>query len=269
MKNNIYIWAAILFMTISCTNNFEKYNTNPNQIFTADPSTLIKPMIETIINVQQNDSQMQDQMVGTLGGYFTLSNRWGNTNFDTFNPSDGWNATAWNTPFEKIYGNFFQIKEATNGSGHFFAVARLIRAITMLRVTDCYGPLPYSKVQKGDFYVGYDSQEDVYRNILEDCANAADVLFNYSLETGGVKPLGDNDPIYNGDYFKWAKLANSIRLRVAVRIGNVLPEIAKQHAEAAVSHEAGLIEANDENAMLNCGSQPNPYYLASANWADL
>lgn len=263
------IASSVLLLLMGCTGNFDDYNTNHYQIYVADPPILLKSMIETIVNIQQNDSQMQDQMVGTLGGYFTLSNRWSGTNFDTFNQSDAWNANPWNTPFEKIYGNFFQVQESTNSSGHYYAIARLVRAITMLRVVDCYGPMPYSKVKKGDFYVGYDSQKEVYTNILEDCANAASVLHTYHINTSGNKPLGDNDPLYNGDYEKWAKLANAIRLRVAIRISKALPALARQHAEAAITDQAGIIQTNDDNAMLDCGSQTNPYYLASFNWGDL
>ena len=100
-------------------------------------------MIETIVNIQQNDSQMQDQMVGQLGGYLCCSNTWSGTNFSTFNQSDAWNATPWNTPFEKIYGNFFQIQEATNSTGHYYAFACMIRAITMLRVAERRIKSPY------------------------------------------------------------------------------------------------------------------------------
>lgn len=71
----------------------------------------------------------------------------------------------------------------------------MIRAITMLRVADCYGPMPYSQVKKGNFYVSYDTQEQVYTNILSDLANAADVLYNYYVETNGNAPLGANDPV--------------------------------------------------------------------------
>ena len=52
---------------------------------------LLPTMIDAMMYVQQNNSQMIDQMVGTLGGYFTLTNRWGGQNFDTFNPSADWN----------------------------------------------------------------------------------------------------------------------------------------------------------------------------------
>ncbi|MDU3579689.1 SusD/RagB family nutrient-binding outer membrane lipoprotein [Bacteroides caccae] len=252
-----------------CTGNFEEYNTDHYKIYKADPSTLLKAMIETMINIQQNDSQYMDQMVGTLGGYFTITNRWGGTNFDTFNQSDSWNAIPWEKAFTRIYGNFFQVQEATNATGHFYAMARLVRAVTMLRIIDCYGPMPYSKVKKGDFYVAYDSQEEVYKYIMEDCEYAANVLYTYSIDTSGNRPLGGNDPVYNGDYSKWAKLANSVRLRVAVRIGKVFSKMASQHAQAAITSKAGLIEANEDNAMLSCGSQTNPYYLAANTWGEL
>lgn len=82
---NITVGAALLLLAGSCTDKFEEYNTNQYQIHDADPATLMKSMIETIVNIQQNDSQMQDQMVGQLGGYLCCSNTWSGTNFSTFN----------------------------------------------------------------------------------------------------------------------------------------------------------------------------------------
>lgn len=265
----ITVGAAALLVTASCTDKFEEYNTNQYEIHEADPSTLMKSMIETIVNIQQNDSQMMDQMVGQLGGYLVCSNTWSGTNFGTFNQSDAWNANPWNTTFEKIYGNFFQIQEATNSSGHYYAFARMIRAISMLRVADCYGPMPYSQVKKGNFYVVYDTQEQVYQNILADLTNAADVLYGYYTETNGNAPLGSNDPVFNGNYASWAKLANSMKLRVAMRISSIYPEMAQTAAEEATVHKAGLIETNADNAQMTCGTQTNPYYLASVSWGDL
>lgn len=45
--------------------------------------------------------------------------------------------------------------------------------------------------------------------------------------------------------------------------------IAQEAAEAAVTHKAGLIESNSDNAMLSCGTQSNPYQLAAVSWGDL
>lgn len=104
---------------------------------------------------------------------------------------------------------------------------------------------------------------------MEDFASAANVLYNYYKDTNGNAPLASNDPIFSGNYANWARLANSMRLRVAIRISTAYPEMAKENAEAAASHEAGLIEANNDNAMMDCGSQTNPYQLAAVCWGDL
>lgn len=253
----------------SCTGNFEDYNTNHYQMSELPPASLLKPMIENIVNVQQNASQMQDQMVGTLGGYFTLSNRWGGQNFDTFNQSDGWNASLWSSAYTGIYGNFFKVAESTHSSGHYFAMARLVRAMVMFRVTDCYGPMPYSKIADGNFYVAYDSHEEVYKAIIDDCLNASNSLYNYAVNTGGDKPLGTNDPIYEGDYTKWARLANCIALRAAIRISTAFPDLAQETINKVYASPAGLITSNDDNAYMDCGTQTNPYFIASSIWGDL
>ncbi|NMA73898.1 MAG: SusD/RagB family nutrient-binding outer membrane lipoprotein [Bacteroidales bacterium] len=266
---NILTGILLLLLVGSCTDEFNKYNTNPYQIPEADPPTLLKPMIERLVNIQQNDSQMFDQMVGQLGGYFVCSNSFSGTNFGTFNQSDDWNAVPWNNSFEKIYGNFFRVEEATNSMGHYYAFAKMIRAIAMLRVVDCYGPMPYSQVKKGNFYTAYDTEKQVYENILDDLANAADVLFAFHTSSSGFAPLEGHDPVFDGNYLKWVKLANSMRLRVSIRISTAYPDLAKQNAENAVTHEGGLLEANSDNAMLDCGAQTNPYNLASVSWGDL
>ena len=148
MKNIIKLTCLLLTVCgfAGCTGNFDEYNTDPYALYKGDPAVLIPTMLDAMMYVQQNDSQMVDQMVGSLGGYFTLSNRWGGQNFDTFNASDAWNATPYNTMFEDIYANFFDIEKSTSKSGHYYAMARLVRAAVMMRVADCYGPIPYSKV---------------------------------------------------------------------------------------------------------------------------
>ena len=191
MKNIVKIFAGVtLLLTFAgCTKNFEKYNTDPYAVMTADPSILLPTMIDAMMYVQQNDSQMIDQMVGTLGGYFTLSNRWGGQNFDTFNVNDGWNAIPYEAPFLDIYGNFFDIEKATSSSGHYYALARLVRAAAMLRVADCYGPIPYSKVTDGQMYVAYDSNEDVYHHIINDLRYASDQLYLFVKSNEGIMPI--------------------------------------------------------------------------------
>lgn len=261
--------GVLLFTAAGCTDNFEKLNTNQYQIHNADAPTLLQSLIEGLVNIQENDSQMMDQMVGQLGGYFVCSNTWSGANFSTFNQSDNWNSIPWENSFKNVYGNYFKIKKATKSSGHYYAFATLMRAMSMLRVTDIYGPMPYTQVRDGNFYTPYDSEIAVYEAILADLEFAATTLYSYHVESSGHAPLGSKDPVFSGDYSKWAMLANSMRLRVAMRLSTEYPEVAQVNAEKAAAHEAGTLEANGDNAMLSVGGKNNPYHLASVSWGDL
>ena len=263
--NKILATALLVPAVAGCTGNFEEYNTRPYAVMTADPSILLPTMIDAMMYVQQNDSQMIDQMVGSLGGYFTLSNRWNGTNFDTFNVSPDWNAGPYEIPFLDIYGNFFEIERYTGASGHYYALARLVRAAAMLRVADCYGPIPYSQVKDSQMYVPYDSNEDVYHNIIADLRSASDQLYSYTLNYAGSNPLGSKDLLFGGDYAKWAKLANSLIMRVALRGG----EEYKQDFIDAYTSPAGYIATTADNAMMDPAPQTNPYQLAASSWGDI
>ncbi|NCC10356.1 MAG: SusD/RagB family nutrient-binding outer membrane lipoprotein [Bacteroidia bacterium] len=261
--------VAFLPFVCSCVGSFEEYNTNPYEPHKLNPPMLFAQMITTGINVQQNDNQMIDQMVaGPFGGYLTMSNSWGGANFNTYNQTDAWNQIPFNTPFEKFYPNYFQLEKATGGKGHFWAMAKLLRVNTMHRVTDCYGPIPYSQIKAGNTSVGYDSQEEVYNHLFEDLDFAITTLKAFVAETS-LKPLAGYDEVYHGDYKMWIRYANSLKLRLAIRISGVAPELAQKKAEEAVADEGGLIETNDQNAMVGVGAEPNPLWLVGFGWGEI
>lgn len=267
MKSIVKIFSSVavaggIVAFAGCTNKFPDYNTDQYALRAESPSLVIPSMIESMMYAQQNSSQMADQMVGSLGGYFTNVNRWQGANFDTFNVSDGWNTSVYDQAFQAVYSNYFKVEDLTDGEGHWFAFATLVKAASMMRVTDCYGPIPYSQVRDGDMYVAYDSGEDVYRNIIDDLLAAADVLYQYSTQVG-LSPIGNSDPIYGGNYANWAKLGVSLAMRAAMRAG-----FADDFVRA-MNMECGYISANQENALSDPKTQGNPYQLAASSWGDL
>ena len=142
-------------------------------------------------------------------------------------------------------------------------MATLLKAAVLMRVADCYGPIPYSSIANGQFNTAYESVEDVYTHIITDLTSAANTLYQYSRQYPSSRPLAANDLLYAGDYSKWARLANSIALRAAVRIGN------QTAAEQICNSAAGLIDANQYNALMSPGVQGNPYQLASTSWGSV
>ena len=102
--------------------------------------------------------------------------------------------------------------------------------------------------------------------MVTDLDNSVDVLSAFLATYSKTElPMARYDNVYKGDFGKWVKFANSLKLRLAVRMSNVAPDYAKTVAEEAVA--AGVFTSNADNAMLP--ATDNPYRKASADWWDL
>ena len=236
-----------MLCSIGCTEGFEDYNTNPKAPTPeqmegefASTATLISTMIPVMVQGQENNYQMIDQMIGCEYGRMTCArNHWGSdAYFATFNPNEGWVGTPFNTCMPQIYTPFFQIRDISGGEGLTYHWANLIRIFGTLRVSDCYGPIPFSKIGSGSNYqVAYDDMPDLFNAMLEEL----DVVIAGLKEGGNAAVFADVDYIYGGDMTKWVKFANTLKLRLAMRLVNVNPSLAQQKAEEAVKDAGGLI----------------------------
>ncbi len=112
------------------------------------------------------------------------------------------------------------------------AIARIWRAFVLHRQTDYYGPIPYSEIGLGGRTVKYDSQKDVYYGLFKELDEATADLKSSLTQTSFD---ATTDVIFQGNNAKWVKFANTLRLRLALRVSNVDPAKAKVEAEAAVA----------------------------------
>jgi hypothetical protein len=259
--------------TTSCTENFDDYNThatNPSPLDMTKAEkvgTLFPGILYLMHTAQENDNQMIEQMVGNqYGGYMATTNNWEGTNFGTFNPPANWIEYPFNKLFSGFYANYFKIKEITESRGYIYAWANIVRVAVMLRVTDTYGPIPYSKMGEGKLTVEYDDVQTVYHSMIDDLNHSIDALTIFVAENSGkTNPMGEFDPVYSGDFSKWIKFANSLKLRMAVRIAAVDEAYAKDVMAEAIA--GGPIEANADNAFLP--TTDNPYCKAAFDWKEI
>jgi hypothetical protein len=262
-----------LALFASCIQNFEDYNTHPTNPSPEDMTTaekvgtLFPGMLYLMHNFQENDNQMIEQMVGNqYGGYMATTNNWQGTNFGTFNPPANWVEYPFNKLFSGFYANYFKVREITEQKGYIYAWANIVRVAVMLRVVDTYGPIPYSKMGEGKLMVEYDDEQTVYHNMIDDLNNSITVLTAFLGESQGKSnPMAEYDLVYKGDFSKWIKFANSLKLRMAVRIAAVDEDYAKGIMAEAIA--SGPIESNADNAFLP--TTDNPYRKAAFDWNDL
>ncbi len=283
---NISIVAAsVCLLTVfsGCVADFGEINKNPNVPYQQDQSkseqilAFFPSMVDIIVLSQQNRSQHTEQMVGQYGGHLATSANWNGINFANFNPQQDWVDIPWTDGFAQFYVNYLRVKELTEAKGYLYHLANIIRVATQHKMADIYGPIPYSQVGSGAIAVGYDSVKDVYINMINDLNASIEALTEIAQDAPNSSvPFGPYDYVYKAEtgsqLAKWVRYANSLKLRLAVRIAHKseTADFARQAIEEAATHPIGPILVNGDNA-INSSVPENetPGYYAATSWGDV
>lgn len=257
------VLLAGIFSLAACTDGFD--NVNPYQptedMLEGDNfkvGAFFPQLQQNVVSTHNNQFQLSQNLIGDIySGYMATPNPFNsNKNNSTYFFQDNW----LNDPFQKVYtkavGAYMEIKKNTGGAenSHVYQLGQIIKIASMHRFTDMWGPLPYSQVGKGSMSAPYDSQETVYRSFFDELTKAIDVLTTFTINNPDSKPMAVYDLVYGGDYTKWVKYANSLKLRLAMRIAYVAPDLARKNAEEAIAHPIGVILDNGDNAAVKSTS---------------
>ncbi len=146
---------------------------------------------------------------------------------------------------------------SSGSNANQIAVARILKAYAIWTMTDRWGDVPYSEALQGIATPKLDKQEEIYPALLTELKEAVAGF------DGGLAMKGD--VIYGGNTSNWKKLANSLRMLIALRMSKVYPAaggLAATEFAAALNDAAGSIDANDENAAIDYpgGAYQHPLY---------
>ncbi len=262
MNKNIFktllVGTALTFG--ACTSNFMDINKEPSTVYKeqmeADDYITRVPLVALqglIIPNDVNMSQFIECLLGgSMGGYLADSNQGFKQKYSTYNPEEHWIQVPFNDLIPKVFQNFNKLQISDNEVQK--AVGAVNKVAVMAKVTDIYGPIPYSKIgEDGKQTAPYDSEKDIYTQMFVELDEAIEVLSNHREDK--FSPLADK--VYGGNVEKWAKYANSLKLRLAMRIVNADEALSKKKAEEAVNSEVGVFKTNDDNAFFT--TQKNPF----------
>lgn len=263
-KNALGIFLAAL-ISQACTDSFEELNTKPDAI-------LVDNVDAGLLGQAYANAQMRATYGapgGGSGGFQTAQSLFGDlysmyfantqVNFDSdrYTQVGGWSNGAWNN----FYGlaapaiKFVEDFSAENNMPLENALAKIWRVEAYHRITDYWGPIIYSQFGNAERTVPYDIQEFIYKDFFKTLDEAVAVL----KANAGGSAFTNHDQIYNGSTDKWLLFANSLRLRLAMRIRYVEPDLARSEAEKAVND--GVMMSNDDNAFIETTiNSRNPYW---------
>lgn len=122
--------------------------------------------------------------------------------------------------------------------------------------TDMVGSRQYSEAEMirygGTLTPKYDTQEELFALWLAQL-NETVTYLNTHKDVKDV--LGSQDIIYKGDLAKWAKFANSLKLKLASRLIHTDKARAIQIVNEAVQNPAGLVSTLEDDFIMNKGKE--------------
>lgn len=223
MKKSFILIASMLLIG-ACNNFDDDINTNPNEPSQASgPQLLASAMLSLPTLSSSPQAQFMAQYLAETQ-YVTAS----------LYPQSS-------TSFYTLYqGPLIDIETVlkTSKANNELIVAKILKAYFIWHITDRWGDVPYSEALKGsaNFTPSYDTQESIYTS-----------LFQLLEEANNTTVIGSlsSDIVYGGNMARWKKLANTIRLLMALRLSKVNPDKGKLEFNNALA--AGVMTSNNDN----------------------
>lgn len=239
--------VLVLFGT-SCTKNFEDINTNPNN---PDTAPLESVLAYNIIEITDRfDINTEMEYVSAYAGHITMSQNNDVQNYISQSPSG-----MWSSYYIRNLSNLNSvIADAEEDDVNVKGAAIILKAYATMLQVDAYGSSPYFEAYKLDEGIEmpkFDSEEVIYNDMFKILKEANDML------TDDQHDLGSGDLIYGGKSsnmkaLAWKKFANSLRLRLAIRISNVNETKSKEVISEILGDPTTypIFESNDDNAVV-------------------
>lgn len=271
MKNINRLIALVLAMTVfACADNFNEINTDPNE--------------PTEIPAENLFTQAQFSIADEIWGR-TLNFEFGMLMVQHFAQNEyaedsryNQNKSTFSTPWQSFYsgtnaspGGLIDLvvaKQLTEENeslseavkNNRLAQIAIFKVLTFQTVTDIWGDIPYTEAFNPEEFPNpaYDAQSAVYAGIL---AELNDAIANITPTAAG---FGAGDIIYGGDMAMWGKLANSLKVRIGMRMADIDAGTAGTTVSQAFSSPLGVLSSNDENALFQFDADQriaNPFYV--------
>ncbi|HLA53618.1 MAG TPA: SusD/RagB family nutrient-binding outer membrane lipoprotein [Flavitalea sp.] len=272
LKGSLYITTLFLLATVSsCTKNYGDINTDPTRL-----DTLVTEDIRGLFNNAEYMAMYSGEGSAEYQyaqGFFADLYAQYSAITATFDPTDRYNITQewvqeqWIGTFRAM-APLVNIINATMDPDQIalHSIARIWKVWTVHRATDYYGPMPYTYIGYDSTIIPYDAQKDIYMDLFKELTEAtADLQANLDKPSYGESDVIYGPPVPPDEQNeKWVKFANTLRLRLAIRISGVEPAMAKSEAEAAVAGGV-MTELNDDAYLKSSGVNYNGY-LRQSGW---
>jgi hypothetical protein len=244
MKKMKYVAVVCMVLVFaSCTKDFSETNTDNNVPTVVTPNLLLSGIIRSVMS--QNVSSAWG--IGNLVAQYHAKIQFVNEDRYLWNEQNG----LWNN----VYSNYRNLQNifttlGTDETNAYYGVSLVVKSYMFEWLTATYGDAPYSEAGKaktdGLYTPKYDKQEDIYTGVLADLKKANELLAKSNNAITG-------DLIYGGGtsaILKWRRLANSLRIRILMRISSKRNVAADLQAIVSDPTNNPVFASNADNAEM-------------------
>lgn len=272
--------SLLISLGTSCTKQMEGLNKDPKQISDQDLEQeanaggfLLPTMMNSVLSTSTSAQTQQNLEADSYAGYLESPTPFlNNENTMTYFMVGTWINNTWNVSTNGVMNNWLLMYKSGIQDKYpdLYAIALILKGMAGQRMVDAFGPYPYTKYGSAA-EVEFDSGKDAYAAIYADLTTAV-----ASLQAAeAADPDADqfrfakwDKSTLKGEYTSWIKLANTIRLRLAIHISLVNAPLAKQWAEEAVDPANGGVLDESVGTFAVPSATVNPYYTFINAWSD-
>ena len=277
MKNKILILSCIVFATVfSCTDDFNEINQQPDALSTSDVSakffvtTLQQQFLRpTMVPLWFGDLIHPDGFSGQISNGYANSDWTGDLGwvYNSFYTDLG--AWDWYAAYNSTLTSYMNLVKEGGPleNNQYYAIGLVMKGFYYTQFTETHGMIPYSEASDPNIALPkYDAQIDVYKGVIADLNQAITLIADNQNTGEGIELLGENDVIFNGDMQNWKKLANSLKLRIALRAhGSPGEDFSASVASEAVA--SGVLA--DTDALFAAFTTETNIWGGSASYGDI
>ncbi|MGZ3766735.1 MAG: SusD/RagB family nutrient-binding outer membrane lipoprotein [Mucilaginibacter sp.] len=250
LKYTAIIASLLLLSEASCKRELVDINQNVNGSQTAQPNYLLTAATKATADTYWGVANSMDASLLFVQYWAKIQY----TDPDRYIYTNNSFQELWTIGYSKSIVNLNQIIKLADAQGNpnYKGVALVLRSWNFALLTDAYGDIPYKQSANIDQSItpAYDTQKNVYYGLLDDLKAA-----QAALNPSGKAIAGDI--IYANNITLWKKFANSLRLRIALRIADRDAAKAKQVLDDIQAEGSGYISSNSEIAQLVYLDSPN------------
>lgn len=248
MKTNMNKYLCMLLtctMLLGCTKDFVEKNSDVNGITSISQAELPFLFTKAISSAGTNHvyhETIQNYFADIYSQYFAKG-----VTTERYNLNTAYSARMFLVSYVHVGAQLKTIMNAVPSNSSEYALSNILWVFTFHRLTDALGPIPYfDALANGDYKsIGYNDMASIYADFFVRLNQSIEILKNADRSKA---IMAKGDIIYDGNTLKWLKLANTLKLRLALRISKVDPINAKKYAEEAVA--SGVITDNQDNASI-------------------